>query len=379
MLCLGQPADPSQPACFTTPRLWALEQRFCEIAAGGERVGAGKVSAATLAAVLERHPHLGADQREMVRRLAEGGERILPVAALPGTGKTTALGAAREAWEAEGHPVIGVATARSASAELVDAGVPATSIAALLRRSEEWRIRGQEPLRRGTVILMDEASTTSTPDAAALAELAIACEGKLVAIGDPRQIGALGPGGLFEHLTRVIEPALLTEIRRQHHEVDRRIVELAHSGRGSDALDLLRAEGRLAVSETIEAARTATVLDWHAAYASGTDAVMIARRNRDVEALNASARALLLAEGRVGEEAIRIAGREFAAATASSPGSTARRSPTASAGRSKRSTPSAEASSCGGLAATNAPSHSMPATSNASRRTANLPSSMPTP
>ncbi len=313
VLALGQPSDPSQPTYFTTPRLWALEQRFCEIAREGEALGAGRVSAATLAAVLERHPYLGADQNEMVRRLATGGERVLPVAALPGTGKTTALAAAKEAWEADGYPVIGVATARSASAELADAGVPASSIAALLKRAEEWQIRGQEPLAPGTIILMDEASTTSTPDAAALAELARGCEGKLVAIGDPRQIGALGPGGLLGHLTRMVEPALLTEIRRQRHPLDRRIVELAHSGRGSDALDLLRAEGRLGIAETITEARTATVLDWHAAYATGSDAVMIARRNRDVGELNASARALLLAEGRVGEEAIRIGEREFAA------------------------------------------------------------------
>ena len=312
VLALGRPSDPSQPTYFTTPRLWELEQRFCEIATGGEGAGAGRVSAATLAAVLERHPYLEADQVEMVRRLAEGGERVVPVAALPGTGKTTALAAAKEVWEAEGYPVIGVATARSASAELADVGVPSTSIAALRHHAGEWRMRGGEPLTRGTVILMDEASTTSTPDAAALAELAQGCEGKLVAIGDPRQIGAVGPGGLFGHLTRVVEPSLLSEIRRQRHPLDRRIVELAHSGRGSDALDLLRAEGRLQIADTIEAARTATVLDWHAAYGSGADAVMIARRNRDVDELNTSARTLLLAEGRVGVEAIRIAERDFA-------------------------------------------------------------------
>ena len=74
----------------------------------------------------------------MVRRLATGGERIVPVAARPGTGKTTALAAAREAWEADGREVIGVAAARSASGELSDAGIPSTSITALLIRAEEW-------------------------------------------------------------------------------------------------------------------------------------------------------------------------------------------------------------------------------------------------
>jgi TrwC relaxase len=72
VLPLGRPADPSQLAHFTTPRLWAAEQRFLQIAREGEGTGAGRVSAATLAAVLERHPYLGEDQRQMVRRLARG-------------------------------------------------------------------------------------------------------------------------------------------------------------------------------------------------------------------------------------------------------------------------------------------------------------------
>jgi conjugative relaxase-like TrwC/TraI family protein len=312
VIALGRPANPSLPAYFTTPRIFELEQGFMAIARDGQDAGAAKVSPEVTDAVLARHPYLGADQAEMVRRLTEGGERIVPVAARPGAGKTTALAAAREAWEAEGHPVIGVATTRTASGELADIGVPATSIAALLNRAEEWRAHGAEPLPHGTVVVMDEASTTSTPDAARLAELVQCCEGKLVAIGDPRQIGAIGPGGLYGHLTRTIEPAMLTEIRRQEREVDRRIVELAHSGRGSDAIDLLKGEGRLQIADTIDEARHAAVLDWYSDFSRGADAVMIARRNRDVAELNADARALLVAAGRVGEESIRVAERDFA-------------------------------------------------------------------
>ena len=312
VISLGQPVEPSQPAYYTTPRIWNAEQRFCEIAQRGQKAGAGRVDSEAVEAVLARHIYLGADQRQMVCRLTAGGERVVPVAARPGAGKTMALGAAKEAWEAHGYFVIGVATARTASGELADIGVPATSIAALLHRTQDWRLRGVDPLPKGTVILMDEASTTSSPHAAALAELVVKCEGKLVAIGDPRQIGAVGPGGLFGHLTHTIEPSLLSEIRRQRHPIDRRIVELAHEGRGSDALDLMRAEGRLCIADTIDEARRAVVLDWYGDFAAGADAVMITRRNRDVAALNTDARVLLVAEGRVGSEPIRIAEQEFA-------------------------------------------------------------------
>jgi len=300
------------PTYFTTPRTWRQERRFVEIAKKGRGASVATVDQATFDAVLERHRYLGADQRAMVERLLGGGERIVPVAALPGTGKTTALAAAREAWEAAGHPVIGVATARSAAGELADAGVPSTSIAALLIRVEEARSMGLEPLRAGTVIFADESSTTSTADSLALAELAVECGGKLVEIGDPRQIGAIGPGGLYGHLTQIVEPSVLTEIRRQRAEVDREIVRLAHAGRGSDALDLLRAEERLVIADTHEQALAALTLDWHAAFAAGDDAVMIARRNRDVAELNAQGRELLRAEGRLGAEELLVAEQPFA-------------------------------------------------------------------
>ena len=305
--------DPLASTYYTTPRLWELEQGFVRAAREGRGAGASRIDKATLAAVLDRHRYLSAEQAEMVRRLTTGGERIIAVAALPGSGKTTALAAAREAWVAAGHPVLGVATARSASGELSDAGVPATSIAALLIRTGELSEQGLPPLAPGSVIVMDEASTTSTPDAAALAELAQACEGKLVMIGDPRQIGAVGPGGLYGHLTDVIEPSVLTEIRRQRDPLDRRIVKLAHEGRGSDALDLFRARERLVIADTMPEALDALVLDWHERFVSGEDAVMIARRTRDVAELNERAREVLLAEGRVEAQVLAVAERQFAA------------------------------------------------------------------
>ena len=305
-------ADPLDPVFFTTPRIWELEQRFVGSAREARRPKVAAVEEPVLSGVLERHRYLGEDQAEMVRRLTTGGEQVVPVAALPGSGKTTALAAAREAWEATGHPVIGVASARSASGELSDAGIPATSIAALLIRAGEWEGREAQALAAGTVIVVDEASTASTPQLAALAELAERCEGKLVLVGDPRQIGAVGPGGLYGHLTRMVEPSVLTEIRRQREPTDRRIVELAHQGRGSDALDLLRASERLRIADTLPETLDALVLDWQRSFAAGEDAVMIARRSRDVAELNARACELLAAQRQAEVPSVHAGGEDFA-------------------------------------------------------------------
>ncbi|HWW66542.1 MAG TPA: MobF family relaxase [Solirubrobacterales bacterium] len=305
-------AGPLDATYYTTPRQWELEQRFMATARKGEKAGAAVVDGATLAAVLDRHRYLSEQQVEMVRRLTTGGERIVAVAALPGTGKTTALAAAQEAWAAAGVRGVGVATARSASGELSDAGVPATSVTAFLIQTGELAERGIAPLPPGTVIVVDESSTTPTPHMAALADLAEGCEGKLVLIGDPRQIGAVGPGGLYGNLTNEIEPVVLTQIRRQRDPVDREIVELAHEGRGSDALDVLRAHERLVIADTLPEALGAQVLDWHKRYAAGEDAVMIARRTRDVAELNERARELLVADGTVAAQSLVVGGQHFA-------------------------------------------------------------------
>lgn len=296
---------------YTTPRLAALEQRFVERARNGTDASVGVVEAGIVKRVLSRHAYLGADQRQMVERLTSGGERVVPIAAWPGTGKTTALAAAREAWEADGMAVLGVATARTASAELSDAGVPATSIAALLHRTERWQAEGVD-LAAGTIVVVDEANMTSTPQLEALGALIEGCEGKLVLIGDPRQIGAVGPGGLYGHLTRAIEPTTLSEIRRQPREIDRRVVELVVEGKGSDALDLLRAENRLIVGDTLEDTLRGMLVDWHRDYSGGADAVMIARRNRDVDVLNTQARQLLAEEGAIGADAVLVGEQPFA-------------------------------------------------------------------
>jgi len=304
-------AGPLDATYYTTPRLWELEQRFMATARKGETAGAAVVDGATLAAVLDRHRYLSDQQVEMVRRLTTGGERVIAVAALPGTGKTTALAAAQEAWAAAGIRGVGVATARSASGELSDAGVPATSVTHFLIQTGELSERGIAPLPRGTVIVVDESSTTPTPDMAALADLAEGCDGKLVLIGDPRQIGAVGPGGLYGNLTNEIEPVVLTQVRRQRDPVDREIVELAHEGRGSDALDVLRAHDRLVIADTLPEVFDAQVLDWHKRYAAGEDAVMIARRTRDVAELNERARELLSSQGALGKDTLIVGGQPF--------------------------------------------------------------------
>lgn len=306
-------SGPLDSDAYSTPRIVALEKDFIDGALTTTEAGVGVVDTAIVNAVLARHDYLGADQREMLIRLTTGGEQVIAVSALPGTGKTVALSASVEAWTEAGYTVVGCTTAKNATGSLIDAGVrPSFSIKKLRLLVEDLHRDGRR-LPDQTIIVLDEANVTNTFDLAELRRLVVECGGKLAMIGDGQQIGAIGPGGLFAHHCRVAEPVRLTEIRRQHHEADRRIVRLVHEGRGSDALDLLRTEGKLVIGDDTISTLHGLLLDWHRDYVTGADVVMIARRNRDVTYLNDHAREMRREEGRLGQAEVIVGERPFAA------------------------------------------------------------------
>jgi ATP-dependent exoDNAse (exonuclease V) alpha subunit len=89
-------------------------------------------------AALAARPTIGEDQSRVVRRLTLSPDGIDIVRAPAGTGKTFALDAAREAWEAVGHEVFGCALSARAALELEDqAGIASTTIARLLHHDDE--------------------------------------------------------------------------------------------------------------------------------------------------------------------------------------------------------------------------------------------------
>ena len=130
----------------------------------------------------------------MVRRLVARREIVQVVIGKAGTGKTFALEAAREAWEA-GSPVVGAAVARRAASELEDgAGIRSTSLHALL---DELRSRPGGALPQGTVVVLDEAGDGADARAPRAGGPGTALHGKLVLVGDFRQLPEIEAGGAF--------------------------------------------------------------------------------------------------------------------------------------------------------------------------------------
>jgi conjugative relaxase-like TrwC/TraI family protein len=299
---------------FTTTRIWELERRALEVAeemagAQGHAV-AGRVLATR---VLDARPSLKADQRAMVERLLTGGEGLVIVVGEAGTGKTFATVAAAEGWSAAGIELRAAAPTWRAANVLRAEGLEARSVASLLAELDRAQADGRRPLPRGSVLLVDEAGMVDSATLARLTDHAHSAEAKLVLIGDPAQLGEIEAGGLFAALVDRSEPVVLDQVIRHNHDLDREVAKRIRSGEGAEALDLYRAEGRVIVASDAEARREAMVAEWWQSFGAGEDALMIASRNVEVERLNALARELMRAEGRLGAEEIEVGEACFAA------------------------------------------------------------------
>ncbi len=285
------PADPAGLR-YSTRELLLIERRLVDGGVAGQGRGAGLAGAPAVERALADRPTLSAEQAAMVRSLVTSGDRVSVVVGRAGTGKTFALGACREAWRSERLCVMGAAVARHAARELEDqAGVPSTSIAALVGSLD----RGA-PLPTGAVLVVDEAGMAGTRDLARLLGAVEAADGKLVLVGDHRQLPSIDAGGAFHALARRLTPIELTVNRRQIHAWERDAIELLRAGDGHKALERYRDHDRLHVEPTGDAARERLVRDWWQAGDPGANA-MIALRRADVDELNKRAHELMRATG----------------------------------------------------------------------------------
>jgi hypothetical protein len=244
----------------------------------------------------------------MVGRLTGGGEQLVLVVGEAGTGKTFATVCAAEAWAGSGVDLRVAAPTWRAANVLGSEGLDAVSVARLVFQLDG---RGRS-LGRGSVLIVDEAGVLDSATLARLIDHAREADAKLVLIGDPGQLGEIEAGGLFGSLVARTDPVFLEEVIRHEHDLDREGAKRIREGRGAEAIEVYRSEGRVVVSPDPEVRREEMVRDWWRSYREGQDALMIAKRNAEVERLNALAREVMKAGGRLGDSEFEVGEARFA-------------------------------------------------------------------
>ena len=249
-----------------------------------------------VAEVMERRPTLGAEQADMVTRLCTSGNGIDVVCAAAGTGKTYTLDAAREAWEASGHRVIGAALAGIAAQELHStAGIRSSTLAMLQIDLDAHRVH----LDDRTVIVIDEAGMAGTRNLAPILDAADRVGAKVVLVGDPHQLPEIDAGGVLAGLAKRLGPIELTQNRRQRAQWEREALEELRCGDIDAAFSAYRDNERVVSAPTAIEVRRTMVADWWSHRLAGDTVAMTAYRRDDVDDLNGRARAYLVRSGEV--------------------------------------------------------------------------------
>ncbi len=298
------PAAVGRPAVFSTAELLRHELVALRLAEHSPRARAPVVALATIRQVVrERRSLLGREQTALLRALASSPERVLCVVGHAGTGKTTALAALADAFQRDGYLVIGAAPSGVAAANLAaETGISSGTLHRLLA---EARQRGGLP--RDCLLVVDEAGMADTRTLTRLLFQLERAQGKVVLVGDPCQLPAVGPGGLYAAIVERNGAIELHNNRRQRDQLERRALALLRAGRSRDYLIHAAEHGRLNVAENHTEAKAQLLADWwQAASTDLAGSVMIAYRRADVAELNAVARTLLDREGRLGGDRLRL-------------------------------------------------------------------------
>lgn len=296
-------AHMSNTARYTTTDVLAAERSISAHARRRRHSGCARVPVKAARRVLdatERRQGFSftPGQRRVLERLVEEGHGVDAVIGVAGAGKTTIMSAARQVWESHGLRVGGAATAAVAAANLhAEAGIRSRTVASLLARLDRGRGLGEID-----VLVLDEAAMIDDRALARLLEAARDQGVKVVGIGDPKQLRAVGIGGGFAAIHRHVEGLALEENMRQRVQVDREALRTWREGtdqaRFSALAQWVKAD-RVHAGETTQDTYVAALARWwkDTEEQSGAldvidNVLLLAGRNSDVEELNLRARSL---------------------------------------------------------------------------------------
>ena len=264
-------------------------------------------------------------QLALFTQMTTGPDRVSTVIGAAGSGKTTAIDAARSVLAANGQRVYGVCVAAIAAQALRDtARVQAGTVTWLTMRinfatdasdpirleadqlatsrrprdrAQAQRIRTRFALPEMDHLVIDEASMIPATDMATVLEWAANNDITVTLIGDHRQLQPVGPSGLFRQFHETRPRAELNENLRQLTEVGRECAAFLRDGDPEQALLKLADAGQLVVVASQTEAERVLIEAWAERAAGCTEPLerlhatgLESDRNDQVEILNTLAR-----------------------------------------------------------------------------------------
>jgi hypothetical protein len=256
------------------------------------------------------------DQAAAAYLVLTSSRRAEVMAGPAGSGKTCTVAEMARIWRQAGMgEVIGLTTSQTARNVLAEAGVTqAYNTARFLGHQHGHReALGPLPVRRGSLLILDEASMMSLADMAAILALAHDRRCKVVVTGDHEQLTAVEGGGGMMLLARRQGYVQLAEPQRFTDSWERDATLRLRAGDTTVLADYEQ-HGRLRGGTPAEATEQA-YRGWLADYLDGMDTLLMARTEDQARELSRRARDDLIRYGIVSAgPCIRLAHGEQASA-----------------------------------------------------------------
>jgi conjugative relaxase-like TrwC/TraI family protein len=336
IVCLGRVKGEIH---YTTREMLALEEKLLGEVEALKALPSRPVGEKTISSVKGR---LSDEQKQALRHVTQSTGSIQVVSGMAGTGKTSMLRAAREAFEREGYEVVGACLSGKAVQGLEDgAGIKSSTLAKLIGLPE-FGYRGDlekglrqtagdcarqvgraalgkktwqtERIRLGpkTVLVVDEAGMVGTRQMQRLTEKVLAAGARLVLVGDEKQLQAIDAGGPFASIGARLGRATLTDIQRQREPWAREAVKQIAHGHGRQALQEYARRGLVAVADDRNGAMHALVRSWKRMGANNPrDHLILASTNMEATVLNRMAQVERTLAGALGKRGLSVAGSDF--------------------------------------------------------------------
>ena len=232
-----------------------------------------------------------------------------------GTGKSAMLGVAREAWEAAGYEVRGVALSGIAAENLESgSGIASRTIASM---EHGWG-QGRDMLTARDVLVIDEAGMVGTRQLERVLSHAAEAGAEVVLVGDPQQFQSIEAGAAFRSIHERHGGVEIGEVRRQREDWQRDATRNLATRKTGDAIRAYDKNGMVHEAASREQARDDLIDRWDRDRQASPDRsrIILTHTNDEVRALNEGARERMRGAGDLGDDVhlkVERGARSFAA------------------------------------------------------------------
>ncbi|MBN9413099.1 MAG: AAA family ATPase [Candidatus Paracaedimonas acanthamoebae] len=213
---------------YTTRTMLESEMNLVQLAERLNKAKSHEVNKNTVNAVITRfdqklskHGGLSSDQKKALHHITSS-DQLSCIVGYAGAGKTTALEAAKEIWEAEGYKVYGLAPTGRAAQNLVQSGISSQTLHKFLYSHKEGRCQ----YKANSILILDEAGMVGTERFDEFLQAVDDLKVKAVIVGDGAQLQPVEAGPAFRLVTGKIGSSHLEKIVRQEEAWQQKATKL---------------------------------------------------------------------------------------------------------------------------------------------------------